>query len=254
MDGADRAVTPAVEAISRNWDALLSGLEGEQRLKVAQALNRLRENLIRLRWRHDDLIATGQLLTRATMPDYSGPSSREVQLRFIDKVDAFHQHIYATLAVLALVLNHVRKDRKEQPYPVGTISKFLATLKGRVFQYQHQYLRRVGVLERSADFRSKYVDHPERHELHNWMTMRYFDKHLVIYYLEKGGEVTHRAGSSDPFSPDFQPPVNCGDDFYVSPDPDETCDALEKVVTRALQNVLDRARTAERRPDMVEKH
>lgn len=87
-------MTSAVEAITRNWDTLLSGLRGEARSKAADALRRLRENLIRLEWRYEECKRAGALPTRPPAPDYSGPPLDELQLRFVDKVEALHQHIY----------------------------------------------------------------------------------------------------------------------------------------------------------------
>src|SRR5689334_18548500 len=135
---------------------------------------------------------------------YTGPELPERQLRFVDKMEAFHQHIYATLAVLALVLNQRRAKDGEQAYPVGSISRFLAALKERDFRYKDRFLDHVSVLERSADFRSKYVDHPERHQLHDWMTYRPDRYTYVIYFIRKGTGVFWRGGPPDPFHPDFQ--------------------------------------------------
>jgi hypothetical protein len=175
---------------------------------------------------------------RVGQPGYEGPSLAELQLRLVDKVEAFHQHVYATLAVLALVLNHLRTG-SDQSYPIGSISAFLQALKERKFRYQAQHLDRVVVLERSIDFRSKYVDHPEKHQLHDWMTYGYRGKSHIIFFMPKGAEVAWLGPEGDtvnldPFSPRFRPPVNCGDDFYVAPDVDIVFEAVQTIVAAAL--------------------
>jgi hypothetical protein len=225
----------AAETIQTNWDRLLSPLEGDQRSRKGEALRRLRENLIRLKWRYDECRSASALPTAPPTPNYSGPNLDELQLRFVDKVEAFHQHIYATLAVLALVLNHSRTKESTQTYPVGSISKFLMALKDRNFRYKDRYLVQVGILERSADFRSKYIDHPERHQLHDWMTYKYVDRVHVIYFIKRSQTVSWLGGNPDPSSPDFRPPVGCGDDFYVSPDTERTYDAMQRVAIAALR-------------------
>lgn len=223
--------TPAVVAMHRNREALLSGFEEERRARVEEVLRRLLENLVRLHWRYEEC----QQAVATIPPGYSGPKLPEFQLRFVDKTEALHQHVYATLAVLALVLNHRREGDSRQPYPVGSITKFLAALKERDFRYKDRLLDHVAVLERSADFRSKYVDHPEQHQLHDWMTYCPEEKAYIIYFIRKSGALIYRAGPTDPFHPGFQPPVDCGDDFYVSPDPERTYSAMQKVVIAALR-------------------
>jgi hypothetical protein len=173
-------------------------------------------------------------MARVTSPDYSGPPLKEVQLRFVDKIEAFHQHIYATLAVLALVVNHLRDEREKQLYPVGSISKFLAALKERKFRYKDRLLDQVAILEKSSDFRSKYIDHPDQHQLHNWMTHFYLNKYHVVYFLTGGDPADIHAGDPDPDSPDFHPPIGGLLGFYVSPDLDRTYDAMQRVVMAAL--------------------
>jgi hypothetical protein len=225
-------MTTPVQALDRNWDRLLSGFEGEERNRVADALRRLRDNLVRLEWRYQECRSASTLPYQPAAPGYTGPSVNTLQLRFVDKVEAFHQHVYATLAVLALVLNHLGKRATKQPYPVGSISKFLSALRERDFRYKERYLGHVAVLEKSADFRSKYVDHPERHQLHDWMTYRFMDTAYVIYFIKHGHVVRWAGASPDPLSPDFRPPVDCGEDFYVSPNIELTCEAMRRVSWR----------------------
>jgi len=228
-------MSQAGEAISRTWDTLLAGLEGRERQRGGEVLRRLSENLTRLTWRLDECKVVGAALPIAPDPSYSGPPLTELQLRFVDKVEAFHQHVYATLAVLALALNHRKEPRAKQPYPIGSISKFLDALKERDFRYKDRLLDQVTVLEKSADFRSKYVDHPEQHQLHDWMTMVYLGNYRVIYFIKRDDTVVYRPGSSDPDSPDFRPPLGGVEEFYVSPDLDRTYDAVQRVIMGALR-------------------
>jgi hypothetical protein len=223
--------SPSVVAIERHSAALLAELDGDRERRLKDALLRLKESLVRLHWRYEECKAAARGLPSERL----GKKLPEFQLRYVDKMEAFHQHVYATLAVLAMFLNQRPKRDGEQPYPAGSISKFLAALKERDFRYRDRYLDHVAVLERSADFRSKYVDHPEQHQLHDWMTFRPEGNTYVIYFIAKSNDLFWRGGGNDPFHPDFQPPVDCGDNFYVSPDVDRTYTAMQKVAIGALR-------------------
>jgi hypothetical protein len=228
----------AVEALDKNWDSLLSRVEDpEQRHRSAYALHRLRESLVRLKLRYDEFKKAIQDYRIATNVSFAKSALPERQLVLVDKVDAFHQQSYATLAVLCLVLNHLRA-RGEQQYTIRTISGFLDNLEERNFRYKSARLDDLNIVRRSADYRSKYVDHPESSQLHDWYTVNYNGRIYVVFFipesLEKGERLPMTDIDDDPESPTFRPCISA-EDYYVAPSVDKTYDALQRVVIHALR-------------------
>src|SRR5262249_29640234 len=98
----------AAQAIFAQAGVILAPYEGERRWKIEHAIVRLTENLRRLDWRRNEHAAVCEVIVsydpNAPMP----VSLSDLQLMLFDKVEAFHQHIYATLSTLSRVVNMMR--------------------------------------------------------------------------------------------------------------------------------------------------
>ena len=114
-----------------------------------------------------------------------------------------------------MLLTYVTSQDVVRQMPIRSTEKFLRWLLKKMDA--SQFSEEIGLLQNSLDFRNKFVDHPQQHALHDWMTMTHpSGAGAIIYYIKNGTEVYYR-GSLDPFHPDFKPPVNYKS-FYVSPD------------------------------------
>ena len=211
--------------IEKNWETLLKGLKGKRRDKVGLALHWLRENFIKLYYNYRDIEAVEKSLFK--LPEEKmGEELHFLQILFVDRIEGFHQQVYATLSTLIAVLNHTGiKGIDSKDHPINSVKGFLEYLSKK-FPYRGGLKDQITILEKSRDYRSKFIDHLQQHILHEWMTFGYNGEYYVIYFRSKGDEVYSIRGDIDPMSPDFRPPVNCGDDFYISPDKKKTYKAL----------------------------
>jgi hypothetical protein len=108
--------------------------------------------------------------------------------------------------------------------PISNIKHFLEFL---IQKPEIDLKEEIKLLEKSRDFRARFIDHIQQHILHDWETgSRMLDDGrnvcTVIYFIKKGPEVYFR-GVFDPYAPDFEPSSNY-ESFYVSP-PHEKCHA-----------------------------
>lgn len=224
----------AILLINSNWEKIVKKFGKSRRDVIGLVLHRLRENLARMEFRYNGysdiekrIILVGSQKSKKSKEE----SLSFLQLKLVDKVEAFHQQVYSTLSVLILFLTHFRiEDLKD--FPINSVKRFLEHVKKRI-KCRSTLYEQIDLLERSIDFRSKFIDHPQQHAIHDWMTYGYLGKYYVIYFIRHGREVYYRE-PKEPFEPDFQPPVNCKKDFYVSPDKDKTYKALHYLVVHLL--------------------
>src|SRR5262249_6737183 len=141
-------------------------------------------------------------------------SLSDLQLMLFDKVEAFHQHIYATLSTLSRVVNMMR-DRSAPQYPRGSNTDFLNALKKRDSRFATHYLGDIKQLRKSVDYRSKWVDHLDRSPLYDWYTTSPPDarrKYVVLFKRKAPGPVAVRFepfSRLNPHDPEYRPPMDC---------------------------------------------
>ncbi len=233
----------AAHAVAGYSDRLLAGFEGKARWKRSNALLRLYENLRRLDWRHAEYQGLSRAMCQAMLNLPTGtptvPPMSELQLRLVDKAEAFHQHTYATTAVLCKCLNDLR-DPSSPEYHRNKIERFLKQLRDRNERISKCYSTDIQLLLDSREFRSKHVDHPKSHAVYNWYTSAVPVENgrveIVYFQREEPGDIPIYADTrsfEDPFSPDFRPPFDCRD-FYVAPSVDKVYDAMQRVVLAAF--------------------
>lgn len=222
-----------LRGIDDNWKVLLKGYKGDKKAEVGMALHRLKESLVKLDYRYFDLAEVAQLFDRLK-DDEMGEPLHYLQIAFVDRVEAFHQQVYATVSTLILVLNYLGYKGEKLNHPIDSVEQFLEFIKERKLKYRSVLSDQVDVLQKSRDFRSKFIDHPQQHQLHDWMTFRAMDGIYLIFFKRKGDEVYMIDPTKYPFDPDFKPPVNCGKDFYIAPSEEKTFKAVEVLVKHML--------------------
>ncbi len=179
------------------------------------AVRTFNEFLLRLNKRSGELLYFENLIFDQPKPEFKEMTLKEIQMYFVDKTEGFHQHIYSVISALAMLLNHIAPREFCQRIPIRKNQKFLKFLKN---EYP-KLIDFVKILESSTSFRNKFVDHTQQHVLHDWMTYSYPEnnqaKAVVIYFIRNSNNVYYR-GEQNPFSLDFQPPIDCKE-YYISP-------------------------------------
>lgn len=222
-----------LENIDSSWDKLLKGLEDKKKDEVGMTLHRFKEALAKLDYRFFDLYGIARVFDHLKN-DEMGEPLHFLQIAFVDKVEAFHQQVYSTTSTLILVLNHLGYKGKKLNNPINSVEQFLNFVKNNELKYRSSLIDQIDVLQKSRDFRSKFIDHPQQHQLHDWMTFRAGDGIYLIFFKRKGNEVYMINPIKHPFDPDFKPPVNCGRDFYIAPSEEKTLKAVEVLVKHML--------------------
>lgn len=205
-----------IDLITKNWDRLISKLGPSKKNTIGLTLRNLQENLINLNVRYieyfdieKEIYALDQNKQKLSS---KSKSLSTLQLNLVNKLEAFHQQVYSTLSSLIQVLVHLG----EKDIPIDSVSKFLDFVDRKI-PYKSTLKTHIYNLKMSIDFRAKYIDHPQQHKLHNWMTYSYEDEFYVIYYISNSNKVYFRGEPYDPLDPEFVPPVDCDNNFYVSP-------------------------------------
>lgn len=221
-----------IKLIDMNWEKLLVNLDEKKRNKVGLALHRLKESLKRLDCRYIEYYEVEKMI----IFDSTGPRKinlSDLQLKLVDKVEAFHQQVYVVLSTLILAINYLGIRGKKEQHPINSISNFLKFVE-KIFQYKNILLEQINNLKHSIEFRAKFIDHPQQHILHNWMTYGFQKECYIIYYIEKSNKVFHRGKPYNPNESGFLPPVDCDNNFYVSPNKINTYKAVQYFVKYLL--------------------
>lgn len=222
-----------IQDIADNSENFLSKYNGSKKDNIAFVIRRLRESLIQINQRYKDYKNIETEIRNLHKPEDMGEKLHFLQLDLVNKVEAFHQQVYSTISVLILVLNFVGINNKRSNHPISSVSKFLDYLVKNVFSENPEILEQIEILKQSKDYRAKFVDHPQQHQLYEWSTYGYEDQVYIIYYKQLGNEIYAIRGNPDPLSKDFIPPVNT-DDFYVAPDKNRTFNAVEVIVSALI--------------------
>lgn len=237
-------LSPANRYLSENEHLIIGAAEEDRRESFAFALQQFSEAFTRLSFRNVDYHDASQRIAASVRRQAASPRKPEeghfLQLKVVDRLEAFHQQAYACLSLLVAVLNEATSTRPPR-WNISTNSGFLDQLRN-AWRYQSQALKAVDSLDHSVSFRSKFVDHPQQNKSHNWLTSGYGDRQYVVYYRAVGNEVRLAPGHPDPLHPAYRPPVSCGDDFFVAPHPADTFETLYILTRHALPSLLERRR------------
>jgi hypothetical protein len=231
-----RELASAFKFVDDNGAELASLVDEERRPKVISLLQRFGECTIRITQRYQDFLETSTAIQNmGQLPN--AEAGRFAQFRLVDRVEAFHQQIYAGLSYLIAILNFVAGSGKEPRYATTSNSKFLRQILEE-FRSRSQIVDAINLLENSTAFRSKFVDHPAANIMQDWMTQDYFGKCYVIYFdpFDQEAESDY-VGVPDPTSPKYRPPVG-GKSFFVAPDPVDTFEAFNTLGRAALNRMI----------------
>lgn len=228
-------VTEQVRDISNKLRACFAD---DKKLKALMAFQRFNEYLLRLENRHNELLHIEAFTTNVDPKEFEkhGITPHDAQLLFIDKTEAFHQQVYATVSAFIMLLSHATDKKFTAQMPIDSVTKFLRHMSDK--SYDSLVKDHSAALIKSVDFRSKFIDHPQQHALHDWMTISYIKGTCIVYFLKKDDKVYFRP-HADPYASDFRPPFDC-DSFYVSPKHSETFEAV-KIFTIQILSSLEQS-------------
>ena len=221
-------------------ECLLIAEEFQQEKKdiILRASQKYNEHFIRLEKRYQGLlrIEKAKELIDLEELDKQGRTLEDLQLEFVDKTEAFYQQIYAAISTFVLLLSHVGGHKFKGQLPIKSISRFLIFITE---WFPSDSLRQnAKILKISIDFRSKYVDHPQQHVLHDWMTYSYGTGTCIIYFIRTGNGV-YVPEIFNPYDPNFKPPVD-HEDFYISPPHTVVFKALQDFSIETLSSLKSR--------------
>lgn len=240
-----RELSPVIDLIKARWDDLLACVTEQRRPSLAMRFHRLQENAARLVYRLDDFREAERQLDAEGAQGRYGEGHHYLQIRLVDRIEAFHQQVYQTISNLVMVPTFVGPEVMKRNYPIDSVQKFLTFLKENEFRYSSKTLEQIDILLRSVEFRARFVDHPQQHQLHDWMTHNNLGKTTAIYFQPDPSGVTavlYMPDHRDPDDPNFRPAVDVGDNFYVAPSLQRTYDAFQAVSTALLRRVIEEHR------------
>lgn len=201
--------------------------------KKVATVQRFNEYLMRLGKRYEILLVAEKNLY-GLRPGKDEKRVAALQLDFVNWTEAFYQELYATLSAFVMLLNHLG-DREFGQLPIRSVGKFLGVIDKKV----NGITELKNTLDEARAFRAKFIDHPQQHVLHDWMTHSLPSiegpKAVVIYFVKKGSGIYWR-GLIDPHAPSFRPPFDC-ESFYVSPPHRKVYNSLKDFIRRVLWHI-----------------
>lgn len=205
-----------LEKIRKYCKKLVACFADDKKEKAYMACRAFTEYVERLENRHNQLL---QIEAFTAAPDLDEMAKHDItladlQLEFVDKTEAFHQQVYATISAFIMLLSHIADQKFLAQMPIDSLVKFLRHISDK--SYESTVKDQASLLIKSADFRSKFIDHPQQHALHDWMTYSYGPEECCIIYFTRKGPEVYYIEPKNPYAPDFVPPVNYKS-FYVSP-------------------------------------
>lgn len=105
---------------------------------------------------------------------------KELQSNFINKTEAFHQQIYATLSTFVNLLMKISPKHFKNSMPRWSIQKFLSYS----VQFEPKLSNSVKLLLKSGEIRNKCIDHPQQQSgSFEWQTFTNINKTYGIYFI-----------------------------------------------------------------------
>ncbi|MFA5087091.1 MAG: hypothetical protein WC470_02200 [Candidatus Paceibacterota bacterium] len=211
--------------------------------KKLLAIQRFNEVLLRLQIRKEELTnIENEIFYRV---DNNEPSLEEVQIRFVNKTESFHQQIYATISTFSMLLNHTASHDFKRDMPIKSNTDFLSFLSNKYKNLEND----IKILELSRDFRAKF-DHIQQNSLFDWMTesINVLNKRrcTIIFFLRKSGNGMYSPGIPlNTYSSDYYflgkprrigPPFDC-ESYYVSPYHEDVYKSAINVFVNIIKNI-----------------
>lgn len=225
-----------VASIEQNWENYKTCVRSNER-DALTALQNFKEAFQRLGYRYDQVKNITETVNNISDGEDEGMTLHEAQIKLVDRIEAYHQQVYSVISGLSNLMNHFSLGGSKAEHPINSNKRFLEFLKENN-RYRSQFVTAIDALMRSIDYRAKFIDHPQQHLTHDWMTFSTNEKSrndlYIIHFIKYGNEIYAPGGNTNPEDPTFRPPINCGDDFYVSPNVYRTQEAMTHVVGKAI--------------------
>jgi len=220
-------------------------LESPKREKLQLAANVLKEHLHRLDVRH---LAVSRSERRCRRKRVGKRQILDFQLDLVDKLEAFHQGVYSTIAALLLFLSHAAPREKVRDLPIKSVKRALELFES--LSVSPLVKEAVRTLRSSNEFRTQFADHPQMHALHNWLTFTFHAQAIVLFFkpdfFSERSEDERRvwqwletrimsSGARTPWDPAFLADADPGR-FYIAPPARATSYALSVLVRSVLVN------------------
>ncbi len=171
----------------------------------------------------------------------------EIQLSFVNELEAFFEQFYSTLSTFAVLLLETTAENFI-PKSIGENNeKLINFLK----EFHHtEFADQIKKLEEAKTFRNNIV-HYKKQIREDWMILSRENKEcVVIYYKAKGTEIYFR-GNSNPDSNYFEPPVNY-ETFYLNPSYGEVFRSLKEIVESTLKKIAQDINSRPKNQDGVD--
>lgn len=212
--------------------------------KRALAMRSFFEMSERLDYRYSGLKHIESVMSRASC--LQNVQVHRIQLEYVNRVESYFQHLYATISALAMLINTVADHELKQSLPISNMKKFLEHL-GKFNELD--VTDEVSLLEQARGFRAKFVDHIQQNKLCDWMTYgvpiegsnERFS--VVIYYIPKEDSISEQIiGNNpiDPYSDNFAFGI-ANDGYFVSPPYDKCHCALFNLARKVISYLEARA-------------
>lgn len=223
-----------LEHLNPIFDKLMLNKKGEIEVKKLEATQRFNEFITRLEMRYLELTDAENNIFNAG--DQTTQEEHKIlQFIFVNRIESFFQHFYASLSAFAMYINHISNQEFKRGMSIKGNKKFIEFLVKKF----PDLTKDLQELEKVRDFRSKFIDHIQQRTLCDWMTYAHPSKNGVdsgiIYFIKKGPEI-YFTGMTSPHDPNFKPPVNC-DVFWVSPPHKQSWKLLIKTIEKVIKEI-----------------
>ncbi len=276
LDRDDSMISGFYDAINPAVAQLVACLPEEKQFQAQLAARPFFEYLFRLEHRLAELLAVEREFTEeltrgkglAIGPNDDGAAGQvlaahedhtdadpqgyglvhRLQYLLVDKTEAIHQQVYATLSALALLVQRVGPPAIVSRIPTKSMKKFLEFLPhitglGDDWSPPEgvpvaSFTDLLDILECSRDFRAKFISHPQGHAAQHWITYRSTTGRVVIVYCTlRSWKVFYRHPPRDPYDPEFEPHLDYKS-FYVAPAPEYALNALLLLANELLTHMV----------------
>lgn len=220
-----------IKKIKSECDTIIKDFAPQSKENSIMAYQRFNEYILRLESRFDQLLNLEKEIAEFD-PAKAERRLKDIQLDFVDKIEAYFQQLYSTLSAFVMLLNHIANDGFKSQMPIKGIEKFLSWISKQ--SYSSQLKEGIFLLDKAREFRDIFIDHPQQHILHDWMTYSHLNGTAIIYFIRDGNKVYTPGNTVDPYDPNFKPPFDYKS-FYVSPDYRKVHDSMKYFVNSILE-------------------
>lgn len=225
-----------IDKIKFECDVLIRDFTPQSKEKSIMACQRFNEYMLRLEGRLNQLITLEKEISEFE-PGRMERQLKDIQLDFVDKIEAYFQQLYSTLSAFIMLLNHVADDSFRKQMPIKGVERFLLWVSKQ--SYSSQLKNHIVLLDNARNFRAIFIDHPQQHIIHDWMTYSHLNGTAIIYFIRNGNKVYAPGSIVDPYDPNFKPPFDYKS-FYVSPDYRKVHESMKFFVKVTLESIKDK--------------